>query len=66
MKFKKPNIDTTNLKRQLEENPLVALGIGAAILNGSAKLLKTSADNRNSKTWKKEVKRRTEAQKNRK
>lgn len=50
--------DTTNLKRQLEEQPLVAAGIGAALLAGAAKLLNANTARANSKTWKREVKRR--------
>lgn len=55
MKF---SFDTTNLKRQVEENPLIAAGIGAGLLSGAAKLLNASTNRRNSKTWKREVKRR--------
>lgn len=56
MKFQ---FDTTNLKKQVQEQPLVAAGIGAALLQGGAKALNAIANNRNSKAWKKEVNRRT-------
>lgn len=54
----KINFDTTNLKHQVEENPLLAAGIGAGLLTGAAKLLNAVSASRNSKTWKREVKRR--------
>jgi hypothetical protein len=41
-----------NLKHQAEENPLVALGIAAALLTATSKLV-------NSMAWKQEVARRT-------
>lgn len=56
MKFE---FDTTHLRKQIEEQPLIAAGVGAAILQGGAKLLNAVANNRNSKAWKKEVNRRT-------
>lgn len=52
------NFDTTQLKRQIEENPLVAAGVGAALLNGVAKLMQANTQRKNSKTWKREVHRR--------
>lgn len=55
MKFE---FDTTKLKKQIEENPLVAAGIGAAILSGGAKLMNANTARKNSKTWKREVERR--------
>lgn len=51
--------DTTNLKRQIEEQPLIALGVVSAALSGAAKLMNANSARRNSKTWKQEVKRRT-------
>ena len=54
----KINFDTTTLKRQIEENPLVAAGIGVAAVNGLAKLMNANTSRRNAKTWKKEVARR--------
>lgn len=53
------NFDTTQLKRQIEENPLVAAGVGAALLNGVAKLMQANTQRKYSKTWAKEVNRRT-------
>ena len=55
MKFE---FDTTRLKSQIEENPLLAAGVGAGLLTGAAKLLNSVATMRNSKTYKKEVNRR--------
>jgi hypothetical protein len=52
------NFDTAKLKEQVEQNPLVAAGIGAALLNGVAKLMKANTERKNSKTWAKEVNRR--------
>lgn len=54
----KINFDTTTLKRQIEENPLVAAGIGVAAVNGLAKLMNANTTRKNAKTWKKEVARR--------
>lgn len=48
----------TNLQRQAEENPVVALGVAAGLIGAISKLLNASADTRNSKSWKREVKRR--------
>lgn len=56
MKFE---FDTTNLKNQIQDQPLVAAGIGAALLSGGAKLLNSVTASRNAKTWRKEVNRRT-------
>lgn len=56
--MKKPSFDTTRLKAQVEENPLVAAGIGAALLSGAAKLLNANSARKNSTTWRREVKRR--------
>jgi hypothetical protein len=56
MKFE---FDTTNLRKQIEEQPLIAAGIGAGLLTGAAKLLNAVSTSRNSKTWRKEVQRRT-------
>lgn len=53
------NFDTTKLKSQIEENPLVAAGIGAALLQAAAKLMQANTQRKYSKTWAKEVNRRT-------
>lgn len=52
------NFDTTKLKQQVEDNPLAAAGIGAALLAGASKLMNANTARKNSKTWKREVKRR--------
>lgn len=54
----KLSFDTTKLKTQVEENPLVAAGIGAALLSGAAKLLNANTGRKNAKTWRREVTRR--------
>lgn len=54
----KISFDTTKLKHQVEENPLLAAGIGAAVLTGAAKLMNANTARKNSKTWQREVKRR--------
>jgi hypothetical protein len=55
MKFE---FDTTKLKTQIQDQPLVAAGIGAALLSGGAKALNAITNSRNAKTWRREVKRR--------
>lgn len=55
MKFE---FDTTNLKKQVEENPLIAAGIGVGLLTGAAKILNAVTASKNAKTWRREVKRR--------
>lgn len=52
------NIDTTKIRQQIAENPLVAAGIGAALLNGTAKLMNANTKRKYAKTWRKEVNRR--------
>ena len=54
----KINFDATNLKRQVEDQPLLAAGIAAALLSGAAKLLNANTGRKNSNTWRREVKRR--------
>jgi hypothetical protein len=51
--------NTNHLKRQIEEQPLIAAGVGAALLSGAARLLNAVTANKNSRTWAKEVARRT-------
>ena len=46
------------LKRQVEQNPLVAAGIAAAVLNGAAKLINANTSRTNAKSWSREVARR--------
>lgn len=52
-----------NLKRQAEENPVVALGAGAAVVQAISKLVQVNSQRKNSKTWKKEVERRAKKSK---
>jgi hypothetical protein len=47
-----------NLQHQAEENPVVALGVGATLIAAISKLLDAQTNARNSKTWDKEVRRR--------
>lgn len=51
--------DTTKLKEQVEDNPLLAAGAAAALLTGFSKLLDANTKRQNAKTWKKEVNRRS-------
>lgn len=55
MKF---SFDTTKLKEQAEDNPLVAAGLIAALLAGASKLMNANTNRKNSKTWTREVARR--------
>lgn len=48
-----------NLVRQAEENPMLALGLGAGAVTALSKLLNAGTARSNSKTWQKEVNRRT-------
>ena len=59
----KPKFNLEPLKRQIEEQPLIAAGIGAALLSGGAKFLNAVSNSRNSKTWRREVRRRERKQK---
>jgi hypothetical protein len=47
-----------NLTKQASEQPLVAVGIGAAFLQAASKFLNANAARNNSKTYKKEIDRR--------
>jgi len=47
-----------NLKREAEENPIVALGVTAALLTAISKLIDSSVDVKNAKAWQMEVARR--------
>jgi hypothetical protein len=49
---------TTNLKRQVEENPLAAIMIATTAATVVVKLISVSNEHRNSKAWSKEVDRR--------
>ena len=48
-----------NLKRQAEENPMLALAAGAAVLTVITKFIGASVDAKNSHAWAQEVARRT-------
>lgn len=50
-----------DIKKAWEENTALCLLAGATALSGAAKLLNARAASRNSKAWKKEVDRRTKA-----
>lgn len=52
-----------NLKTQAEANPIVALGVGAAVVQAATKLLNANTSRSNAKTWKREVNRRTKSSK---
>lgn len=52
------NFDTSRLKKQVEDNPLLAAGILAGLLSGAARLMNANTARKNSTTWKREVKRR--------
>lgn len=54
----KINFDTTKLKEQVEDNPLIAAGLLVGLLTGASKLLNANTARQNAKTWKREVKRR--------
>lgn len=47
-----------NLKRQAEENPLVAAGLAVAAVTAITKLMQANTERNNSKSWAKEVDRR--------
>lgn len=47
-----------NLKRQAEENPVAAVGVGAVAVQAVTKLLNAYIANKNSNAWKTEVARR--------
>lgn len=54
-----PNDFLNNLKTQAEDNPIVALGIGAALITAISKLIDASVNSKNARAWAKEVARRT-------
>jgi hypothetical protein len=47
-----------NLKKQAAENPIVALGIGAALITAISKFIDASSGARNSRSWAQETARR--------
>lgn len=48
-----------NLKRQAQENPMVALAVGATVVTVITKFIGAGVDARNSRAWAQEVARRT-------
>lgn len=58
--MKKPDIEKfkQNLKKQIEENPLLAIGIGAAAATSLAKLLDASTQKQRARTNSREIARR--------
>jgi hypothetical protein len=48
-----------NLKRQAEENPVLAIGVAAGLITAISKLIDANADMRNSRAWAREVARRS-------
>jgi hypothetical protein len=48
----------TNLQRQAEENPVLALGVAAGLITAISKLIDSSGNARNSRAWAREVQRR--------
>lgn len=55
--------DLTKFKQQIVDNPLVAAGVGAALLSGAAKLMNANTRRKNANTWQKEVRRRERSSK---
>lgn len=56
---------TDNLKRQVQENPLLALSIGAMVVTATAKIIDASTQKSYARTHEKEVNRRIAKQYNR-
>ena len=52
------NLFLDNLRRQAEENPLLALAVGGALITAVTKLLNASSSHKNSNAWAREVERR--------
>ena len=48
-----------NLKRQAEENPVLALAVAAGLITSISKLIDSGSTLQNSHAWKQEVARRT-------
>jgi hypothetical protein len=61
--MKKLNFNTDRLKQQVEENPLIAAGVGLGFLSGMTKLMNANTARKNSSTWRREVRRREGASK---
>lgn len=56
MKF---NFDSTKLKSQIEDNPLLAVGVFAAAATAASKLLNANSERKRTKIYDREIKRRT-------
>jgi hypothetical protein len=48
-----------NLKQQAEDNPVLALGVGAGLITAIAKLVDSTVSAKNARAWAKEVARRS-------
>lgn len=53
-----PNDFINNLKRQAEENPVLALGVAAGLISAIGKLINANSNARNAKSWDRETMRR--------
>jgi hypothetical protein len=51
----------TRLQNQAEENPMLALAIGAAVLTASSKFINAAGAAYGQRTWSKEVARRSKS-----
>lgn len=58
MKSWKESKFVQNLKRQAEENPVVVLGVAAAVITATAKLMDSNTQRRYARTHEREVERR--------
>lgn len=47
-----------NLKRQAEENPVLAMGVAAGLITAVSKLVDSAVGAKNARAWKQEVARR--------
>ena len=52
-----------NLKREAEENPVIALGVAAGVITAISQFVNASANKKNSASWRKEVDRRVKTSK---
>ena len=53
----------TRLQTQIEENPLVAIGVGIALLTAASKFIDAAGSAYGRRTWSKEVARRSKSTK---
>lgn len=47
-----------NLKRQAEQNPILAIGVGAALITAVSKFIDANSKVKNAKSWERETARR--------